>query len=352
VSFDKVGLYRTIVSANALSTKNQSFARLRIKMSKVRFKAPNTRAVYGRKALKRMGTSLTASAKFRSSAAKCRTGLPFAMSIGCLFLGADLALAQSVPTSTDSRSSAAEQANDGEDFTRPLSRVDLRYQYERENKRNHDKHVFTFRADRPIQLEENWKIALRLDLPLSYTDVVSDDNRTGQYQFGMGDLLTQVAIIKTLSSRWAVGAGSRLIFPTASQDQMGSGRYQAVPIVRARYMWPELSPGSHAQALVRYQFDYAGDGKRNHVSNLQFQPAIYFRLPDSWFVELYPSADIRINLGNKRAEDSGNLFLPFNAMVGRIFENDAIASVEIGIPIINDYKVYDFKMEARVSFFF
>jgi hypothetical protein len=230
--------------------------------------------------------------------------------------------------------------------------LDLRYQYERKHRRNHDNHTFTVRADHPIRLEENWKIALRLDLPLSYTDVASGDNPTGQYQFGTGDLFTQVAIIKTLNSRWAVGAGSRLIFPTASKDQMGSGRYQAVPIVGARYMWPELSPGSHVQALIRYQFDFAGDSKRNHVSNLQFQPAVNFRLPGLWFVQLYPSPDIRINLGDKRAEDSGKLFLPFDAMVGWILGDRAVASVEIGVPIINDYKVYDFKMEARVSFFF
>jgi hypothetical protein len=29
-----------------------------------------------------------------------------------------------------------------------------------------------------------------------------------------------------------------------------------------------------------------------------------------------------------------------------------VASVEIGVPIVDDYEVYDFKLEARVGFFF
>jgi hypothetical protein len=29
-----------------------------------------------------------------------------------------------------------------------------------------------------------------------------------------------------------------------------------------------------------------------------------------------------------------------------------VTSVEIGIPIVDDYQVYDFKLEARIGFFF
>jgi hypothetical protein len=39
-------------------------------------------------------------------------------------------------------------------------------------------------------------------------------------------------------------------------------------------------------------------------------------------------------------------------MVGKMVTRSMVASVEIGVPIVNDYEVYDFKLEARIGFFF
>jgi hypothetical protein len=38
--------------------------------------------------------------------------------------------------------------------------------------------------------------------------------------------------------------------------------------------------------------------------------------------------------------------------VGKSIGKGLVTSVEVGVPIINDYRIYDFKMEARISFFF
>jgi hypothetical protein len=39
-------------------------------------------------------------------------------------------------------------------------------------------------------------------------------------------------------------------------------------------------------------------------------------------------------------------------MVGKLVTRSIVASLELGVPIVNDYQVYDFKLEARVGFFF
>lgn len=273
--------------------------------------------------------------------------------MGCPLLGSGTLRAQPAPTSHGVETAGTEEINDGEDFTRPLNRFDFRYEFENVHSPNHDDNIFTFRTDVPVQLDETWKLALRLDLPLRYTDVKDKtDNPAGTYKFGAGDLLTQIGLVKTLSPRWAVGAGSQFIFPSASAGEMGNGKYQAVPIVGARYMIPEISSGTFMEGLIRYDFDYAGDSHRKHISNLQFQPTLDVRLPDSWIVELYPSADIRINLSHKPAGDKGYLFLPFDALVGKMFGPRLIATVEVAFPIINDYRVYNFKMEARIGYFY
>jgi hypothetical protein len=63
---------------------------------------------------------------------------------------------------------------------------------------------------------------------------------------------------------------------------------------------------------------------------------------------LYPSYDVRINYGAPRAGQTGRLFLPFDALIGVKMTDNIQVSLEVGVPIIKDYPVYDFKTEARV----
>jgi hypothetical protein len=39
-------------------------------------------------------------------------------------------------------------------------------------------------------------------------------------------------------------------------------------------------------------------------------------------------------------------------MVGKLLTTSIVASLEIGVPIVNDYQVCDCKLEGRVGFFF
>jgi hypothetical protein len=56
--------------------------------------------------------------------------------------------------------------------------------------------------------------------------------------------------------------------------------------------------------------DYAGDDDRRHISELQLAPLVNIALPAQWFVNLYPSNDIRYNFGSKRPGDAGRWFVP------------------------------------------
>ena len=61
------------------------------------------------------------------------------------------------------------------------------------------------------------------------------------------------------------------------------------------------------------------------------------------------SADIRINYGDPVTGQSGRLFLPFDARIGRKLTDNLALSLEVGVPIIKDYPVYNFKTEVRVN---
>jgi len=95
-----------------------------------------------------------------------------------------------------------------------------------------------------------------------------------------------------------------------------------------------------------------GDPSRSKISNLQVAPTLNLDLPNRWFFTFYPNPDIRWNFGDPVPGQTGRLFLPFDAMVGRVLKNGWVASLEGSVPIIKDYPVYDFKVEARVHFFY
>jgi hypothetical protein len=64
---------------------------------------------------------------------------------------------------------------------------------------------------------------------------------------------------------------------------------------------------------------------------------------------LYPEPDIRWNFGPPATGQTGRLFLPFDGRVGRKFAKTLTVSLEVGVPILKQYPVYDFKTELRLD---
>jgi hypothetical protein len=72
-------------------------------------------------------------------------------------------------------------------------------------------------------------------------------------------------------------------------------------------------------------------------------------LPNRWFVTLYPNTEIRINYGDPLPGQSGRLFLPIDFMVGRNVTKTVTLSLEVSVPVIKDYPVYNFRTVTRVN---
>ena len=204
------------------------------------------------------------------------------------------------------------------------------------------------RADHTIYLAPQWQLALRADLPFLAKDPINSGNPNGDYLYGVGDADIQAALIHEFDARLTAGFGARLIAPTGG-DGLGSGKWQIMPGAAVKYTLPEISSGSYIEPLVRYVVSFAGDPLTRNISNLQFAPTVNFGLPDRWFFTLYPSPDIRINYGDPVTGQTGRLFLPFNARIGRKITDNLALSLEVGVPIIKDYPVYDFKTEVRLG---
>jgi hypothetical protein len=244
------------------------------------------------------------------------------------------------------RAGAEEPLNNDEDFTRPLARFDFRYQFQ-DKSNGVEQSAFTLRLQQPIPLSSDWELATRADLPFVLNDGTSSDNPSGETRFGLGDFLTQFVLVNTVTERFAYGVGLRTLYPTATQDQFGSGRYRLIPLVGVRGFLSEISLGTFFQPIVRYDFDVGGDDRRKHVSQLQFSPTFNLVLPHRWFVTLYPAQDIVLNnLGGHR------WFVPADFLVGRNISKVTVASIEVSIPIVKQFTLYDFKLEGRISVHF
>jgi hypothetical protein len=261
--------------------------------------------------------------------------------------------AHAAPPTGPASQAANEQEHpyNGDDATRPLNLLQLRYTYKTApgTTRSVTTHTLTLRADRRIDLSPDWQLAFRTDLPTLATNPITSDNPDGHFRYGMGDAEFQAALIHDFNARWAAGFGAKLIAPTGTDD-LASGKWQVMPGASFRVMLPEIGPDSYFVPLVRYDLSVAGDPSRSEISNLQLAPTLNLDLPNRWFFTFYPNPDIRWNFGDPVPGQTGRLFLPFDAMVGRVLKNGWVASFEGSVPIIKDYPVYDFKVEARVHF--
>jgi hypothetical protein len=261
----------------------------------------------------------------------------------------------SSPTQQDTAASAASE-NTGQDFTSPENLFQLRFVYKTApgtgsisgSIRAVTTDTLYLRSDYTVDLGSPWKAVFRTDLPVVAKDPISADHPSGDYLYGLGDADFQAALIEDINQRWAAGGGLRIIAPTGP-DNITSGKWQMMPIVGARATLPEISDGSYFQGLVRYDLSFAGDPTKKNISNLQIDPMLNVSLPDRWFFMLYPSADIRVNYGDPVTGQTGRLFLPFDFSIGRSLTKYFTASLEIGVPIIKDYPVYDFKTTTRLN---
>jgi hypothetical protein len=208
--------------------------------------------------------------------------------------------------------------------------------------------TLNLRYDHAFDMPSGWILLTRSDLPMLAKNPITDSNPNGDYVRGIGDADVQAALIHDINQRWAFGFGMRLIAPTGN-DVLGSGKWQVMPIVGARLALPEISNSSYFEPLLRYDVSIAGDPTRKNISNLQFAPTLNIGLPDRWFVTFYPSADIRINFGDPITGQTGRLFIPFDIRLGKKITDNVALSLEVGVPIVRDYPVYDFKTQLRLN---
>jgi hypothetical protein len=251
----------------------------------------------------------------------------------------------------DVKQNGAELGSDynGEDFTRPEGKFEARFQGATSGTTTRtDKETLLLRLDGAIKLDADWKFGWLAQVPVVDKNTTASDLADSSREFGIGDAAFQGILSRPINERWAYGFGARLVAPIA-EDSLGSGKWQIMPGFGVRYSFLEDGSDTYFVPKIRYAMSFAGDPSRRNISQPQVAPTLNIGFPSRWFVTLYPSYDIRINFGDPASGQTGRLFLPIDAAVDRKLTDDVTMSLEVGVPIIKDYPVYNFKTELRFA---
>ncbi len=126
-----------------------------------------------------------------------------------------------------------------------------------------------------------WVQLMKITMPL-YRAVPGSVNSKQPGVGGVGDLqLFDLITVKQSWGRW--GFGPALVFPAASANALGAGKYQIGPSVALIYTGVKNLP---VGAVVQNPISIAGSANRPNVNNMIVSPTFTFNLKEGWFVGL------------------------------------------------------------------
>ena len=118
-------------------------------------------------------------------------------------------------------------------------------------------------------------------------DPTATDDVDG-HETGFGDIqfLTLLGPNRTSGIVW--GAGATFKFPTATDDVLGEGKYQAGPAA----MFFRLAKPWTVGFLYQHWWSYAGDNDRSDTNQTDLKYIIRYSLPDAWSIGMGPTVTV------------------------------------------------------------
>jgi hypothetical protein len=152
-----------------------------------------------------------------------------------------------------------------------------------------------------------WNVITRTILPVVYQPYI-DKEEGGK--FGLSDLTTTWFLSPAEESKVTWGVGPVLVFPTATDDILGSGKWSAgagVVVLTTPSPWV-------IGVLVQNWWSFAGDSERSSVNSMLIQYFINYNYEGGWYVTSAP-----IITANWEASSGNKWLIPFGVGVGKVF---------------------------------
>ena len=180
----------------------------------------------------------------------------------------------------------------------------------------------------PVRLTKNWNLITRPVLtllnsaPYPNPHNPSDIKRTTA--FGDTVLMEMLAATPKLVGKWLLGIGPTFIFPTASSDHTGQGKYQVGPAAVVGYISAKWIVGAFLQNWT----SFAGSGNRPDTNQMNLQPIAASFLPKGWSIG-YSG----VVLANWKADAAGDVWtVPLGIGIGKVLKLGPLP-VKIGLGV-------------------
>ena len=161
----------------------------------------------------------------------------------------------------------------------------------------------------PIGLTKDLNLITRPVIPLYNS--VPHETAPGEFErtTGFGDIILLELLSPAHSGHWILGAGPTFIFPTATSDFTGQGKWQAGPALVVGYLTKEFIVGVFPQQW----WSFAGDSGRPDTSQMNLQPFAAWFIGEGWSIAY--SGNI---LADWKASSDNRWTVPIGVAIGKV----------------------------------
>jgi len=257
-----------------------------------------------------------------------------ALALGARLLAADASLTTpgDPPHPAESDSAAADKAD--KTGTNPLN-FQTTLSLKNEFNRISDRYANLTRLTYSHPLLPNWKIGV--ELPFLASDASGSD------QAGLSDVVLKTSWIPYATRKMGLALGADLTTPTATQDVLGTEKWQLAPSLTAAFFLPHSVIFAPA---YKHGFSFAGEDDRAdiHTGTLDFYLVWKFDRSRQWLT-LDPT--LLFDYENDRYE-SATVRLTYGRVLGKVGEAVLSGFIKPDVGVGCD-RPNDWSLEAGVS---
>jgi len=163
----------------------------------------------------------------------------------------------------------------------------------------------------PVSLSKSgWLLINRFIIPFpkSFPDLTSEDAKNST---GLGDINYTAWFAPPVKGKFTWGFGPVTIWPTASDDLLGQGKFSIGP----SFVFVYGTPGWLLATVISNWFSVGGDEARADVNTFYFQYIFTYFLQNKWYLTTAP-----INLANWEAEKGQQWTVPLGGGFGKMLQ--------------------------------
>ncbi len=160
----------------------------------------------------------------------------------------------------------------------------------------------------PFELNSDWTLVTRTIIPFAHQPNMYPGRG---YINGLGDITPTLFLTQANPGKILWGVGPAVVLPTATDPQLGQGKYSLGPSFVMLAM-----PDQWVLGILAYNvWSVGGQSSRPDVNQMTLQYFINYNMPHGWYVTMQPiiTADWTIN------KSSDRWVIPFGGGVGHVF---------------------------------